>query len=64
MKNYKIEGDKIKGFEPYFEKMVRIATIDHEKKEIRPSHGYFAPHPHSKYSKKIAKKLGYTFNNN
>lgn len=40
-----------------------IATIHHNTKEVKPDHGYFSPHPYSKYSKKVAKELGYEFNN-
>lgn len=60
MKNCKVIGDCIYGYEPYFEKLVQIARINHERKEIYYSHGYFPPHKHSKYSKKIAKKLEYS----
>ena len=56
--------DVIYSYEPYFDNYVIIAIIDHEKKEIRPTHGYFSPHPQSSCSKRTAKRLGYTFNNN
>ena len=64
MKHNKVIENGVYGFEPYFEKLVITAIIDHENKEVRPSHGYFAPHKHSGFSKKVAKELGYNFNNN
>jgi hypothetical protein len=51
------------GYEPYFEGYRWIATAHHNHKVVHPCHGYFAPHPHSSKSKKWAKSLGYTFNN-
>ena len=59
-----VQAQFILGWEPYFNKDVRIASIDHMSKEIRPCHGYFFPHPWGKKVKAYAKKLGYTFNNN
>jgi hypothetical protein len=56
--------DVLMGFEPFFEKDVVVATINHEQKTIRPTHGYFYPHKHGKTSKAYAKKIGYEFNNN
>jgi hypothetical protein len=65
-KNYRglvINNDQIYGFEPYFDKNVIIASIDHEKKEIRPTHGYFIPNPFGIKAENYAKKIGYNFNN-
>ena len=64
MEKFIIQSDCIVGFEPYFNSLVKVAFIDHGKKEIRPSHGYFAPHKYGKKSKKYAESIGYTFNNN
>ena len=63
-KYVKIEGNHILRYERYFDKHVITASIDHENKVIRPSHGYFYPHKHGKSNKAYAKKLGYVFNNN
>lgn len=63
-KNIKFEGEKIMGFEPYFNDFVRIATIDSEMKEVRPAHGYFYPHYYGKITKKWSLENGYNFNNN
>ena len=52
----------IYGLEPFFNKTVYIAVIDHKNKEVRPCHGYFPPHKHSNYSKRIAINLSYTYN--
>jgi hypothetical protein len=41
-----------------------IASINHETKEVRPTHGYFKKHPHGYRSEQYAKHIGYTFNNN
>lgn len=54
--------EKIYGWEPYFEKLVWVATVDHENKEVRPTQGYFPPHQHGITSKRYAKKMGYNFN--
>ena len=62
--NIKIWNNQILGYEPYFKENVVVATIDHKEKEIRPAHGYFFPHPIGKTSKRYARRLGYTFNNN
>jgi len=51
------------GWEPYFEKYRRVATIFHSLKEVIPCHGYFYPHKYGVISKKYAKKIGYKFNN-
>lgn len=64
MKRSKVIGNDVYGFEPYFDKLVVIATIYHENKEVRPTHGYFAPHRLSRYTKSVSKRLGYNFNNN
>jgi hypothetical protein len=50
--------------EYYFDRLVATAIINHESKEVRPTHGYFLPHHYGKLNKKIADKLGYIFNNN
>lgn len=63
VKNHKVFNcDVLEGYEPYFEKNVVVAIIDHEAKTIRPTHGYFPPHKHGKYSQKYAKSIGYQFN--
>jgi hypothetical protein len=59
-----IKGDKIYGYEPYFEKKVLVANIDHNQKEVIPTHGYFLPHKIGVKSKKYAESIGYSFNNN
>ena len=59
-----IIGDKIMGYEPYFEKDVIVASINNQNKEIRPAHGYFMPHKYGVISKKYADSIGYNFNNN
>lgn len=66
--NYKagktpLGNDRIEGFEPYFNTFVWVGRINHAKKEISPSHGYFYPHNYGKRMKAKAKKLGYTFKN-
>jgi hypothetical protein len=55
--------DELYGYEPYFEKDVTVAYINHDRKEVSPCHGYFFPHPLGKASKKYAKSIGYVFNN-
>jgi hypothetical protein len=52
---------EVLGFEPYFNSFVKVGSINHEKKIIRPSFGYFAPHKYGKRLKAKAKKLNYTF---
>jgi hypothetical protein len=64
MKKFIVEQNEILGFEPYFNKLVLIAMINHERKEIRPTNGYFYPHKYGKKAKKYAESIGYTFNNN
>jgi hypothetical protein len=59
-----IKGDKIYGYEPYFDKNVWVASINHDREEVTPTHGYFYPHKIGKKTKKYAEKIGYTFNNN
>ena len=59
-----IIGDKIMGYEPYFDKDVIVASINNKNKEIRPAHGYFIPHKYGVISKKYADSIGYDFNNN
>jgi hypothetical protein len=59
-----ILGEVIQAHEPYLEKKVAVAIINHEKKEIRPTHGYFNPHKYGKYISKYAESIGYKFNNN
>ena len=56
--------ENITRYEPYFDKDVNTAHIDHNNKTIRPCHGYFMPHKYGKLNKKYADKIGYTFNNN
>ena len=70
-KNFKAEnkedchtkGIRILGYEPYFDKLVSVATIYADTKEIKPSHGYYAPHKYGKQMKKFAQSIGYNFNN-
>jgi hypothetical protein len=57
----KRENDYLMGYEPYFEKNVSIASIDEESKTIRPTHGYFPNHPHSKKAIAWAKRNGYKY---
>jgi len=57
----KEEEDSLLGYEPYFEKYVRIASIDREKKIVRPTHGYYPKHPMSKKAINWAKKHGYDY---
>jgi hypothetical protein len=57
----KRENDDLMGYEPYFEKNVSIASIDEESKTIRPTHGYFPNHPHSKKAIAWAKRNGYKY---
>ena len=63
MRTFRENENKILNFEPYFNDYVITATICHNSKEIKPSHGYFYPHKYGKINKLVAKKLGYTFNN-
>jgi len=62
MKVILIQNGKIFGIEPYFGKEVQIGSIF--KKEIRPAHGYFFPHPFGKIMKRFARNMKYQFNNN
>lgn len=48
---------------PYFGNYVKTAWIDHDKKEIRPCHGYYIPHHIGLLNEKYAKRIGYIFNN-
>ncbi len=64
MQNYELKENKILRYEPYFNERVATAIINHELKEIRPTHGYFYPHKYGKMNKQLAKKIGYSFNNN
>lgn len=48
----------------FFENWIYTAIIHHDTKEVRPCHGYFVPHPIGIRNRAIAKRLGYTFNNN
>jgi len=59
-----IKDNTIMDYEPYFDKNVNVATIDHVNKEVRPRHGYFKPHKYGKASEAYAKTIGYRFNNN
>jgi hypothetical protein len=63
-KGLKIVGNEILGYEPFFEKDVTVATINNEKQEVSPTHGYYYPHKYGKITKEYANLLGYTFNNN
>jgi len=38
-----------------------VAVINHERKTIRPAHGYYPPHKTGKKTKKYAKKIGYEY---
>ena len=53
-----IEPKQLTGWEPYFGKNVKIATVDDVLKEVRPTHGYFPPHKHGIAAKRWAKKYG------
>jgi len=59
-----VRDNKILGYEKYFNKLVTIAYIDKDANEVRPTHGYFAPHPYGKKVKNWSKRNGYVFNNN
>ena len=61
MYSIKIEKSAIYGFEPVFNKHVIVAHIDHDNKEIRPTHGYFVPHTYGKKVQKYAESIGYEF---
>ena len=67
MEKFEIQdGIILLGYEPYFRGNVPIAYIytDFEGvRSVRPTHGYYAPHPHSETSKKWAKSLGIPFIN-
>ena len=63
MRDSYIKDDYIFRYEPYFEKMVMTAKIDHVNKEVRPCHGYFIPNPYGKLNESLAKEIGYIFNN-
>ena len=54
----------IYGWEFYFERNVEIATYFPARNEVRPTHGYFAPHPHGNRLMARCRKFGVTFNNN
>lgn len=38
-----------------------VATVNHEKKQARPTHGYFCPHKTGNKLKKYFTKIGYEF---
>jgi hypothetical protein len=54
-------GDELTHYEPYFEKNVRVASIDEDEKIIRPSMGYFYPNKIAKKTILWAKNNGYKF---
>lgn len=54
----------IEDWSVFFGDFIWTAIIDHDRKEVRPCHGYFVPHPIGIRNRGIAKRLGYTFNNN
>lgn len=54
-------GDELTHYEPYFEKNVRVASIDEDNKIIRPSMGYFYPNKIAKKTILWAKNNGYKF---
>lgn len=60
----KIENDGLYGFEPFFNCFVKIASIHHKSKTIRPCHGYFMPHKYGKLANKYANTINFYFNNN
>ena len=62
--NFKIYNSKLFGFNPVFNTDIMLATIDHEQKEVRPVKEYLFPHPFGNKSKRYARMLGYSFNNN
>ena len=57
----KREGNYLMGYEPYFEKDVRIASVNEEDKVVRPTHGYFPNHPLAKKAIAWAKRNGYEY---
>ena len=59
-----IVNNNIMGYEPYFNKLVIVATIDKKNNTIRPAHGYFPQHPYGLTTKKYAKKHGFNYNDN
>ena len=56
-----IKGDKIFGYDSHFSGWRWVAMIDHEKKIVKPTHGYYLPHAYGKKAQKYALKLGYEF---
>ena len=58
------DSDIILRYEPFFDKLVWTAFIDHKSKIVRPCHGYFKYHPYGVKNERYAKSIGYTFDNN
>lgn len=52
------------GWEPFVQMNVWIAFYHPKRNEVRPCHGYFAPHYHGKNLQRKCAKFGITFNNN
>jgi hypothetical protein len=63
-RNETLGTEMIFGFERYFNKRVWVANIRHNPIEcIKPTHGYFYPHPIGKKLKNWCKKNNIEFNN-
>lgn len=54
----------ISDWEPGLQMNVWIAFYIPMRNEVRPCHGYFAPHYHGKDLQRKCAKFGITFNNN
>ena len=54
----------IYAYEPYFKSDVWVGVMDYDRREVRPTHGYFYPHKYGKLMKKMAEQMRFTFNNN
>lgn len=58
------DGYSIFGWEPGLQMNVWIAFYNPMRNEVKPCHGYFAPHKYGKNLQKKCEKFGITFNNN
>ena len=55
--------ERLYAYEPRLNRKVWVGTIDHNKRYISPTHGYFYPHKYGKLMQKLAYAMGYAFNN-
>lgn len=60
-KRFIVEDEWIYGYEPFFDGYVKIASIHEKTKQIRPTHGYYPPHPYGKATKSYAIRNGYDY---